>query len=503
MQANVAPAIPREFRAAWVATVANIDWPSKKGLSADVQQAEIVAMVKQAKDIGLNALLVQVRPSADAIYPSKLEPWTEFLSGEQGKAPQWSDPKSAKLPFDPLQSWVDECRRAGIELHAWFNPYRAGHTSAKSAVSSQHISKTKPHTVKAYGGFLWLDPGEPEAAQHTLDVVLDVVNRYDIAGVHIDDYFYPYPISQVQKSSTGVGTVSVKIDFPDEPSWQAYSRSGGSLQRADWRRSGVNNLIERIQTGIHERKPWLRFGISPFGLGKPSMRPPGIVGFSQYDDLYADVELWLQNGWLDYLVPQLYWPIAQKPQAFAVLLDYWATQNTARKQVWAGLYTSQINDSARSWQPREVNDQIAITRERAKSNGLLAGHVHFSMVALMQNRKGIAGDMRRAYAEPAMAPSLPSQGVDDRAVGRVALVKSNGLFVAARVVDAPVANAWQYALWQRSDGQWRLSLHLATGAETLLALNANTDAIEVSMIDTRGREGARTPWRPLAAAALP
>ena len=220
--ANLPPPTPREFRAAWVATVANIDWPSKKSLSVEQQKQEIIRIVERAKELKLNALIFQVRAAADALYPSALEPWSEYLTGEQGKMP---DPY-----YDPLKMWVEESHKRGIELHAWFNPYRARHTSAKSPNAPMHIANTNPEIVKSYGGYLWMDPGEDAAAQRTLDVILDVVRRYDIDGVHVDDYFYPYPVNLP-------GSVPpVEQDFPDDPSWKRWVDLGGGLSRADWRR---------------------------------------------------------------------------------------------------------------------------------------------------------------------------------------------------------------------------------------------------------------------------
>ena len=308
---DIPPPAPREVRAAWVASVAHIDWPSRAGLTAAQQQQEIRAIVDRAGAMRLNVLIVQVRPAADALYPSPLEPWSEYLTGEQGRAPE---------PFwDPLAMWIEEAHRRGIELHAWFNPYRARHTSARSPEAPSHVAKTSPAIVKAYGDFLWMDPAEPEAARRTLAVVADVVRRYDIDGVHIDDYFYPYPVKAPGSD--------VETDFPDEPAWNAYLAGGGKLPRADWRRRNVDDLVRAMNDLVHREKPWVRFGVSPFGIGRPDRRPAGITGFSQYDRLYADVEAWVANGWLDYLAPQLYWKVDQPGQQFEPLLDYWPQGN--------------------------------------------------------------------------------------------------------------------------------------------------------------------------------
>lgn len=368
---------PREWRAAWVATVANIDWPSKPGLSAAAQQAEIRSLCDTAVATGLNALILQVRTSTDALYESRLEPWSEYLTGTQGQHPG----------YDPLAVWITEAKARGLELHAWFNPYRSRHSTAKSAVADSHVSRTHPEWVKRYGDQLWMDPGEPAAAEHTLAVVRDCLSRYAVDGIHIDDYFYPYP---VQDPAT-----KQEVDFPDDPSWQRYLAGGGSLGRADWRRYNVNRLVQRLYALAHEVRPGTRVGVSPFGLPKPGARPPGISGFSQYDKLYADVELWLREGWLDYLAPQLYWPRAQTAQAFEPLLQAWRALNPLGRPIHPGLFTSRINDTPQSWQPDEVLAQIDIIRRQSPGSG----HIHFSMAALAQNRKGIADALRtKAYA---------------------------------------------------------------------------------------------------------
>ncbi|MFG6486544.1 glycoside hydrolase family 10 protein [Roseateles sp. BYS78W] len=368
---------PREWRAAWVATVANIDWPSKKGLSADAQQAEIRQLCEVARRTGLNALILQVRPAADAIYESALEPWSEVLTGTQGQHPG----------YDPLAVWLAEAKLRGLELHAWINPYRARHSTAKSAPAAVHVSRTHADWVRRYGDQLWMDPGEPAAAEHTLAVVRDLLTRYAVDGIHIDDYFYPYPVQDAAKND---------VDFPDEPSWQKYAAGGGSLARADWRRYNVNGLVQRLYAVAHETRPGTRVGISPFGLPRPDLRPAGITGFSQYDKLYADVELWLREGWLDYLAPQLYWPRAQVPQAFDVLLQAWAALNPLDRPIHPGLFTSRIDATPQSWLPDEILGQIDSIRRLAPGSG----HIHFSLVALAQNRKGIADALRTGPYAP-------------------------------------------------------------------------------------------------------
>jgi uncharacterized lipoprotein YddW (UPF0748 family) len=378
-----APEPPREFRGVWIATVANIDWPSRPGLPISVQQDEARRLIETAASLGLNALILQVRPAADAIYPSALEPWSEYLTGEQGRAPQ--------PLYDPLAFWIDETHRAGLELHAWFNPYRARHSSARSPLAGSHVAHQRPGMVKAYGNMLWMDPGEAASADHGLAVILDVVRRYDVDGVHIDDYFYPYPEK---------GANNTEIPFPDDSSWAAYLFSGGTLTRENWRRANVDRFVERLYREVHRENDRLRVGVSPFGIGRPGSRPAGITGFSQYDAIYADVERWLENGWMDYLAPQLYWKRDSSGQAFAVLLEYWQSHNPLGRDIWPGLFTSRIDASENSWMPEEIVGQVVETRARGAN-----GHVHFSISALAQNRRGILEQLRPLYQGAALVPA--------------------------------------------------------------------------------------------------
>ncbi|HEU4845172.1 MAG TPA: family 10 glycosylhydrolase [Burkholderiaceae bacterium] len=482
------PPAPREFRAAWVSTVANIDWPSRSNLSVDRQQAEALAILDRAKALNLNAIVLQVRPSADAIYPSELEPWSEFLTGQQGRAP--------RPLYDPLQFWIDHAHARGLELHAWFNPYRARHATARTPLTPGHIAHTQPDAVKPYGRFLWMDPGEPAASRHTLEVVLDVVRRYDIDGVHIDDYFYPYPIDAPNAAGAesaaldGGAAPRTELEFPDQPSWQRYLLAGGQLDRAGWRRQNVNQLIEALYTGIHKEKAWVRFGVSPFGIGRPDRRPPGIVGFSQYDKLYADAELWLASGWLDYLAPQLYWPVAQAPQAFDVLLDYWLAQNTHGRHVWPGLYTSRIDNSSKAFPPEEIVKQIGVTRSRAGGHG----HLHFSVAALMENRKGVSDQLKaQAYQYAALVPATPWLGAAAPAAPAVT-ARRDGAGLALKLAPGAGQAVARFAVWSRYGNAWRFAVAPGTRTELRLPDDGTAgaaSAVVVSAIDRLGNESAR------------
>jgi uncharacterized lipoprotein YddW (UPF0748 family) len=344
--------------------------------------------------------------------------------------------------------WVREAHARGLELHAWLNPYRVRQAQAKSALAANNLALTHPQAVKTYGNLMWMDPAEPVAVERTLDVVRDVVRRYDVDGIHIDDYFYPYPIQDANK---------VEVDFPDEPAWQRYIAAGGQATRSDWRRHQVDNLVQAMHQTIQQEKPWVRFGISPFGLGRPDRRPPGIQGFSQYDKLYADAELWLKQGWLDYLSPQLYWPIDQAPQAFGVLLDSWVKENTAGRHIWPGLYTSRIDSSPKTWTVQEIENQI----QRVRSQPGSTGHVHFSMVALLQNRANLTATLREGlYSQAALVPATPWLGGGAPAAPTVQDATRNP--VTREVIVKPQASlqGTQTALWSvwtRFGNQWRFS----------------------------------------------
>ena len=368
--------VPREFRAAWVATVANIDWPSKPDLTTAEQQAEAISLLDSAVILNLNAIVFQVRPQCDALYESALEPWSYFLTGEQGKAPE---------PFyDPLAFWVEEAHKRGLELHTWFNPYRAHHPGGQKNETS--IVSTRPEIVREIDkGYFWLDPAMPATQDYSYEVVMDVVKRYDIDGVHFDDYFYPYS----------------NIDFPDDITWQNYLDNGGTLERHDWRREAVNIFIKRVYEGIKTEKNWVKFGLSPFGIWRPGY-PASIQGYDQYDKLYADAKLWLNEGWVDYWTPQLYWPTRKIPQSYPVLLGWWVDQNTHSRNIWPGLFTSRIKDEASAL---ENFSQIMITRGMVPDG---PGNVHFSMKALQRNYGGISDILLEGpYSKPALIPSSP------------------------------------------------------------------------------------------------
>ncbi|MDB4899935.1 MAG: hypothetical protein JWN53_1743 [Gemmatimonadetes bacterium] len=379
------PPVQREMRAVWVATVGNMDWPSRKGLSTAQQQAELVAIFDRMSQLHMNAMVLQVRPAADALYSSPLEPWSDFLTGTMGRAPE--------PYYDPLTFAIGEAHKRGIELHVWINPYRAKDPSTK-ALSANHVSRTNPELVREYGPFLWLDPGDPRVRALTTNVVLDLVRRYDIDAVHMDDYFYPYPEARRGR----------EMEFPDDATWQRYRREGGPLARDDWRRENVNLLVKGLYEGIHATKPWVRFGVSPFGIWRPGY-PSSVRGLDQYARLYADARKWLQEGWVDYFTPQLYWAIDRPQQSYVELLRWWTEQNVKGRNIWPGNYTGKVAfTNAQKWRPDEIINQIRLTRAQPGATG----NVHFSSSVFMQDPDRLDERLlREVYAAPALVPASP------------------------------------------------------------------------------------------------
>jgi len=376
------PKVAREFRGAWIATVGNIDWPSKPGLPAAQQQAELKAIMDRAAQMKLNALILQIRPACDALYASEIEPWSEYLSGKMGVAP---------APFyDPLAFAVQEAHARGLELHAWFNPYRAGIAAKKAGIDAGHVQKTRPELVRTYGKYLWLDPSEKATMDHVSRVILDVVRRYDIDGVHLDDYFYPYK----ERDSSGAF-----IEFPDEASYKKYQKAGGKLERSDWRRENVNKLVERLYREIKAAKKWVRFGVSPFGIWRPGS-PRQIKGLDAYQDLYADSRTWLNKGWLDYLSPQLYWSIDQPEQSYPVLLEWWHQQNQMGRHIWPGGATTKVGSS---YKADEILRQVELTRQTSSP-----GYVHWNFSSLTRNNDRVSERLQtESYIGPALIPESP------------------------------------------------------------------------------------------------
>lgn len=342
-----AQAPKREFRAAWIATVSNIDFPSKPGLPSIQQQQEFINRLDQLQHLGCNAVIVQIRPAADAFYESSLEPWSRFLTGKQGQPP---------FPYyDPLEFMIRQAHMRNMEFHAWFNPFRALTDSKRNPNPADHVTKRHPDWLVHYGGKALLNPGIPEAREYVLRVILDVVKRYDIDAVHLDDYFYPYRIAGVE--------------FNDATAYHTYGQS--FKDKGDWRRNNVNLFVSALNTNIKQIKPHVKLGISPFGVWRnQSKDPEGSPtrgGQTNYDDLYADILLWMRRGWIDYCMPQLYWEHGHKLVPFEVLMPWWDAHSYDRHVYYGlGVYRmlgvpkgAWVGVSELMWQLRDVRREAS------------------------------------------------------------------------------------------------------------------------------------------------
>jgi uncharacterized lipoprotein YddW (UPF0748 family) len=378
-----ATAQKREFRAAWIATVSNIDWPSKQGLPAVQQQTEFTQRLDQLKQMGCNAVFVQVRPACDAFYASRIEPWSRFLTGRQGQPP---------FPYyDPLIFMINETHKRNMEFHAWFNPFRALTDSKKNPNPSSHVTRTHPDWLISYGGKSYIDPGIPDAREYVIRVIMDVVNRYDVDGIHLDDYFYPYRIAG--------------LEFGDSKSFARYK--GEFYNKDDWRRHNVNLFVSTLYATINQEKSHVKFGISPFGVWRNASKDPeGSAtrgGQTCYDDLYSDVVLWMQKGWVDYLLPQLYWEHYHRAAPFDVLLPWWEAHSYGR-HMYYGLGVYRIAESRSSvwagshellWQMRDI-------RKAAATPGI----VFYSTSSFDKITSAVTDSVRKYNASIAFPPEM-------------------------------------------------------------------------------------------------
>jgi uncharacterized lipoprotein YddW (UPF0748 family) len=375
-----------EFRAAWIASVENIDWPSKKGLPVDSQKAEFIRLLDMHKRDGLNAVVVQIRPAADAFFPSPYEPWSEWLTGVQGKAPS--------PYYDPLEFMIEETHRRGMEFHAWCNPYRAVKTIGRSSVAPDHITRQHPEWFVRFQNTLYFDPGNKEAQQYVTTVIRDIVRRYDIDALHFDDYFYPYDIVE--------GGLAGK-DFPDR---QTYARYGNGLSIGDWRRSNTDSIIVMVSKAIKAEKPYCKFGVSPFAIWRNIDKDPEGSdtrgGQPDYDNLYADILLWLKEGWIDYVVPQIYFEFSHSHAPYATLLDWWARHSYGRQCfIGLGIYKAGINAAWRD--PTQIPRQIEALRDYPQ----VQGEVYFSSSNFLTNPYGWSDSLRNHYYNyPALIPPM-------------------------------------------------------------------------------------------------
>ncbi len=371
-----------EFRGVWVASVDNIDWPSKANYNSDSQKVEFIKLLNMHQHNGMNALVVQIRPATDAFYPSQYEPWSEWLTGKQGQPP---------VPYyDPLEFMVSETHKRGMEFHAWMNPYRAVFNINKTIVAATHITRLHPNWFLNYGDKKYFDPGNKQVQQYVTNLVKDVVSRYDVDAIHFDDYFYPYRI-------TG-------IEFPDG---ESFNRYGNGLSKDDWRRSNVDSIIFMLSRAIRKENKKCQFGISPFGVWRNIDKDPvngsnTRAGQTNYDDLYADILLWLKSGWIDYVAPQIYWEFEQKNAPYQTILDWWSTHSYGKNcYIGLGIYKagSNVYWKDKTQLPRQI--------EALRNTPNIQGMIFFSSKSFNNNPNGWSDSLRQNYfALPVKTPEI-------------------------------------------------------------------------------------------------
>lgn len=436
----------RELRGVWLATVANLDWPSSQSLSPDAGRASLESMVERLADAGINAVFFQVRPESDALYASTIEPWSRFLTGTQGRNPGW----------DPLAVLLDYAHARGVEVHAWVNPYRAL-VSSSSMTAANHVSRTLAADAIVYNGATVMNPGSAAVRAYVVSVMRDLLDHYDVDGLHFDDYFYPYP----DASNT---------PFPDTANYNAYVADGGTLTRLDWRRENVNALVAEVMNVVKTQHPNVRFGISPFGIYKPGT-PPGIVGLNAYDTLACDSVRWMNEGWVDYLAPQLYWPTTPAAQSYTTLATWWAQGTMGGRHLFPGHGTYRLGTTS-AWTLSEYRTQLNVTRGLRANNAL--GDLHFRTADVLSNRSGVLDLLRSEfYSAPALPPPVPRAGaamtppVPFVARAGQVLTVTNPLPMTVRF----------YALYREAmPGQWALT-KVAGGASVQFAVTSGTWAV--------------------------
>lgn len=437
----------QEFRAAWVASVYNIDWPSKAGLSTEAQKSELINILNTCARLKINAIFLHVRPTGDALYRSSIEPWSQWLSGP-----------GVNPGYDPLAFAIAEGHSRGIEVHAWLNPFRAK-SNISHAVGKGHISSTHPQLMKKAGSSLIADPGIPASRQRILSVVKDIVSRYDVDGIHLDDYFYPYPPAVLKDGKT-----------PSQ------------------RRAHIDEFVSDLYKTVKSQKNWVRVGISPFGIWRPGV-PSGIeAGVDAYEHLACDARKWLAKGWVDYLAPQLYWRCSPAKQSFPALMQWWAAQNPHRA-VWPGIATARIQSSDDPGRPAsEIAQQIQYSRTLSKN---APGQCFWSVKSIMQNKGGIQKHLQQLYPDMATPPAMPWLSTKVPATPRLSVNNTKqGVLLEWQQGDH-FARKW--AIQAKYGAVWH-TICLLPGNQTKVALPASyagkASALAVRAISPFGTAGA-------------
>lgn len=471
----------RQFRAAWIATVVNIDWPSRPGLSVERQKQEFIRLVDEVVSMNLNAVVVQVRAAADAFYPSRYAPWSRYLTGVAGEDPG----------YDPLEFMLWEAHARNLEFHAWFNPYRVSLGSDPGELAPDSPAREHPEWVVEYGGQLYFDPGIPEARRLIEDSIIEAVENYDIDAVHFDDYFYPYPV----EGQT----------YPDEETYQRYGAERFD-SKADWRRDNVNRLIEELSDKIKQAKPWVKFGVSPFGVWRNEATDPTgsatTAGAQTYDDLYADTRTWIRNEWLDYVAPQVYWNIGFDPAAYDVLVPWWSGEVSGSSvALYVGQAAYKIGDNNEAWDdPDEMPSHLRFNQDYPE----IEGDIYFSITQLLDNPLGFKDRLEEdLYRNPALVPIMPWLG--GYAPRRVPLTgvreTQRGIELEWKSIP-PGDNAAYYAVYRFDESGAPNRCVFNDPRRILATVRRAVDKKTRSYIDTTARPGRRYTYHVTAADRL-
>ncbi len=373
----------RELRAVWTASVFNIDWPSASGLTAEQQKEEMITLLDTAQDLRFNAVILQIKPTSDAFYKSKLSPWSRYLTGTQGQNPG----------YDPLEFFIEESQKRNLETHVWVNPFRILNGGSWDGVVSNHIARKNPDWVIEYNGRYYFDPGNPKAQSYIIKEIMEIVKNYDIDVLHMDDYFYPYKAYGADKKI---------LHFNDDDSFKKHGR--GFSDRDDWRRHNVNIFVKTLGEAIKKEKKHVAFGISPFGVWRnKSADPKGsdtLAGQTNYDDLYADVLAWINKDWIDYIMPQVYWHFDNKSAPYGVLAKWWNDNTKNNVKLYMGLGVYKLSEN--NWPVTYIKEQVDFARKQPR----VSGFAHYSAKWIVNDTKNIQSYIKREiHPHYALAPS--------------------------------------------------------------------------------------------------
>ncbi|MCY9761984.1 family 10 glycosylhydrolase [Paenibacillus alvei] len=466
----------RQLRAAWIASVVNIDWPREGVVTEKEQKRDFIQLLNELEAAGMNAVVMQIKPTADAFYPSKYAPWSEWLTGVQGKDPG----------YNPLQFMIEEAHKRNMEFHAWFNPYRVSMQSDVTKLVADHPARLHPDWVITYGGKLYFNPGVPEAKRFVIDSVMEVVNNYDIDAVHFDDYFYPYKVDGV--------------DFPDRETYQNYG--AGFPDITDWRRNNVNAFIEELSKEMKQVKPYMKFGISPFGVWRNKATDPTgsdtTAGVENYDDLYADTRLWIQKGWIDYITPQIYWYFGFTPAAFEKLVDWWVKETEGtHTQLYIGHADYKVNDpNTPAWlNPDELPNQL----KYLLNFDVVKGSMHFSTTDILNNPLGLKDRLSgESYRFKALVPEMPWLPANTPPVPKLTAAHVTGQGVHLSWEDAKNSSAAYYVIY-RAEGNTAIDIN---DPKNILTTIRKINGMYQFYLDTTGNPGKQYSYAVTAADRL-